>query len=117
MVLIRIDPTLATPLFEQLASGIRASIIDGRLTVGERLLPARQLAEALDINVHTVLRAYQLLREEGLLDMRPGRGAVVAGRIGQHAALAGAIHDLVEEAKLRNVSEGALLSLIREAYK
>ncbi|AMB58429.1 GntR family transcriptional regulator [Microterricola viridarii] len=116
-MLIRIDPTLSTPLFEQLAASIRASVIDGRLTVGERLLPARELAAALDINVHTVLRAYQILREEGLLDMRPGRGAVVAGRMGQHAALAGAIHDLVDEAKLRNVSESALLSLIKEAYK
>lgn len=116
-MLIRIDPTLSAPLFEQLAASIRASIIDGRLTVGERLLPARSLAEALDINVHTVLRAYQILREEGLLDMRPGRGATVAGRIGQHAALAGAIHDLVDEAKLHNVSESALLSLIKEAYK
>ena len=116
-MLVRIDPTLSTPLFEQLSSSIRASIIDGRLSVGERLLPARVLAEALDINVHTVLRAYQILRDEGVLDMRPGRGAIVAGSLGQHAALAGAIHDLIEEAKLRNVSEGALLSLIKEAYK
>lgn len=117
MVLIRIDPTLATPLYEQLASGIRASIIDGRLSGGERLPAARELADSLDLNVHTVLRAYHLLRDERLIELHRGRGAVVAVRIGGHAALAGAIHDLVDEAKSHDVPEGALLALIHEAYR
>lgn len=116
-MLIRIDPTLQTPLFEQLASGLRASIIDGRLSGGERLPAARELATALDLNVHTVLRAYHQLRDEHLIELHRGRGAVVAVRIGGHAALAGAIHDLVDEAKLHDVPEGALLALIRETYR
>ena len=116
-MLIRIDQSAAVPLFEQVAASVRRAIADGSAAPGERLPGARDLATSLELNVHTVLRAYQILRDEGLLDMRPGRGAIVAGRIGQHAALAGAIHDLVDEAKLHNVSESALLSLIREAYK
>ena len=116
-MLIRIDPALATPLYQQLASGIRASIVDGRLSGGERLPAARELAASLGLNVHTVLRAYHLLRDERLIELHRGRGAVVTVRIGGHAALAGAIHDLVDEAKSHDVTEGALLALIHEAYQ
>jgi GntR family transcriptional regulator len=116
-VIIRIDPTIPTPLFEQLASAIRAAIIDGRVIGGERLPAARELARSFGVNVHTVLRGYQILREEGLIELHRGRGAVVAVRIGGHAALAGAIHDLVDEAKLHDLPESALLALISEAYR
>ena len=116
-VLIRLDPTRPTPLFEQLASAVRAAIIDGRVIGGERLPAARDLAADLGVNMHTVLRAYRVLRDEGLIELHRGRGAVVAVRIGGHAALAGAIHDLVDEAKLHDLPEGALLALISEAYR
>ncbi|MFF2390235.1 GntR family transcriptional regulator [Agromyces sp. NPDC058104] len=116
-MLIRLDPTLPRPLAEQLAAGLRASIIDGRLSGGERLPAARELAADLGVNVHTVLRAYHRLRDEHLIELHRGRGAVVAVRIGGHAALAGAIHDLVDEAKGHGLPEAALLELIREAYR
>ena len=114
---IRLDPTIPGPLFDQLASSLRASIVDGRVGYGERLPAARELAKGLGINVHTVLRAYRVLRDEGLIELHPGRGAVVAKRLGHHTALAGAIHDLVDEARLNGVDAPALLSLIREAYR
>ena len=116
-MLIRIDPTLDAPLFEQLAAGVRASIIDGRLTGGERLPAARELAESLGINVHTVLRAFHRLRDERLIELHRGRGAVVAVRIGGHVALAGAVYDLVDEAKNNELPEAALLALVSEAYR
>ena len=116
-MLIRLDPTRATPLFEQLAAAIRAAVIDGRVIGGERLPAARDLAGSLGVNMHTVLRAYRLLRDEGLIELHRGRGAVVAVRIGGHAALAGAIHDLVDEAKQHDLPESALLALISEAYR
>ena len=101
---IRLDPTIPGPLFEQLASSLRASIVDGRVAFGERLPAARELASALEVNVHTVLRAYRVLRDEGLIELHPGRGAVVAKRLGHHTALAGAIHDLVDEARLNGIA-------------
>ncbi|MFD4420017.1 GntR family transcriptional regulator [Agromyces sp. NPDC058484] len=116
-MLIRIDPTLQTPLFAQLASAVRAAIIDGRVVGGEPLPAARVLARTLGVNMHTVLRGYQLLRDEGLIELQRGRGAVVATRIGGHAALAGAVHDLVDEAKLHDLPESALLALVSEAYR
>ena len=116
-MLIRIDPTSGVPLFDQLAGSIRASTIAGTLTAGERLPSARELAASLDINVHTVLRAYQLLRAEGIIDLRPGRGAIVTGRpAAGYEALNVAVAAVVDEARKLDIGSSALAALIREAY-
>jgi DNA-binding transcriptional regulator YhcF (GntR family) len=117
-VLIRIDPASGVPLFDQLAGSIRASAIAGTLTIGERLPSARELAASLDINVHTVLRAYQLLRDEGLIELRPGRGAIVTGRIaGDYDALNSAVEAVISEARKLDIAPPALAALIRETYQ
>ncbi len=117
-MLIRIDPSSGVPLFDQLAGSIRASTITGAISVGERLPSARELAASLDINVHTVLRAYQLLRDEGLIDLRPGRGAIVTGRAsGDYDALNHAVDAAVAEARKLDITPSALTALIREAYQ
>ena len=113
---LSVDAGSATPLFEQLVAGIRAQIIDGSLAPGERLPAARDLADSLDVNVHTILRAYQVLRDEGFLDLRRGRGAVVTSRSLDYGQLAKDIDSLVAEAKRLDLTPGALGALIREAW-
>ncbi len=76
-MLLRIDPEAPAPIYEQLASAIRAQVATGAAAPGDRLPAARDLATQLDVNVHTVLRAYGILRDEGLLELRRGRGAVI----------------------------------------
>jgi GntR family transcriptional regulator len=115
-VLIRIDPASSVPLFEQLAASVRFDASRGTLQPGNRLPAARDLAESLEINVHTVLRAYQLLRDEGLVDLRPGRGAVVTVRAASFSDLGEAIPRLVSEAKAVGVSASALTAMIRQEY-
>ena len=75
---LRIDPTSAVALHEQVAGAIRRAIADGEAVPGERLPPARDLAAVLGVNTNTVLRALHTLRDEGLLDFRRGRGVTVA---------------------------------------
>ncbi len=117
-MLIRIDPSSGVALFDQLAGSIRASTINGAIAVGERLPSARELASSLDINVHTVLRAYQLLRDEGLIELRPGRGAIVTARAsGDYDELNLAVNAVVTEARKLDISPSALTALIREAYQ
>ena len=117
-MLIRIDPSSGVALFDQLAGSIRASTITGAIAVGERLPSARELAASLDINVHTVLRAYQLLRDEGLIELRPGRGAIVTARAsGDYDALNRAVDTVVAEARKLDITPTALTALIREAFQ
>jgi GntR family transcriptional regulator len=77
-MLIRIDPADPRPLYEQIGRRVRAAIGDGSLAGGDRLPPARELAEGIGVNVHTVLKAYAELRDAGLIELRPRRGAIVA---------------------------------------
>ena len=58
-MLIKIDTESSRPLFEQVAGAVRAELAGGSLVPGDRLPPAKEIAAALEINVHTVLRAYQ----------------------------------------------------------
>ncbi|MCS3441905.1 GntR family transcriptional regulator [Microbacterium phyllosphaerae] len=113
-MLIRIDADSARPLFDQVATSVRADILTGRLGPGDRLPAARELADALEINLHTVLRAYQQLRDEGLIDLRRGRGAVVAASAAPLAELSHDITALVARAASLGVSPTTLAALIKE---
>ena len=85
-MLLRLNPRDDAPLFVQLANTLRIAVVRGDAGPGERLPSARALAASLDINVHTVLHAYQELRDEGLVELRRGRGATVAAAAAQDFA-------------------------------
>src|SRR5256886_11307447 len=91
----RRDPTL---LHQQVAAEIRRAIADGEAKPGERLPPARDLASVLAVNTNTVLRALRMLRSEGLLEFRRGRGITVAGTPERGAVVTRA-RDLVDFAR------------------
>lgn len=113
-MLIRIDADSPRPLFEQVAASVRADVLAGRLSPGDRLPPARDVADSLDINVHTVLHAYQQLRDEGIVDLRRGRGALVAASAAPLAELAQDIAALVARAAALGLSPATLAALVKE---
>ncbi|MFF9567928.1 GntR family transcriptional regulator [Streptomyces sp. NPDC014685] len=115
-MLFRVDPTSAVPLGDQIAASVRRSVADGAVAPGERLPAARVLAESLGVNVHTVLRGYQRLREEGLIELRRGRGAVVTGGVPpQRARLLERVREVVADARELGMREDELLDLVRTA--
>ncbi|MCR2762310.1 GntR family transcriptional regulator [Microbacterium sp. zg.B48] len=113
-MLLRVDPTSEEPLFAQVAASVRADAAAGRLLPGDRLPSARDVADALGVNLHTVLHAYQDLRDEGLVDMRRGRGAVVTAAAAPLAQLHDDIAALVDRARALGLSTDTLASLVKE---
>ncbi|WP_405777281.1 GntR family transcriptional regulator [Streptomyces sp. NBC_00859] len=115
-MLFRIDPSSAAPLGDQIAACVRGAVADGTVGAGERLPAARVLAVSLGVNVHTVLRGYRRLREEGLIELRRGRGAVVVGGASQvRARLLVRVREFAAEAKELGLTDEAVVALVREA--
>ncbi|HKU56859.1 MAG TPA: GntR family transcriptional regulator [Gaiellaceae bacterium] len=113
MLRVKIDRQEPTELFEQVAAEIRRAIADGEAKPGERLPPARDLAAVLGVNTNTVLRSLRLLRDEGLLEFRRGRGVTVAGTPEKGAVIARA-RELVSFARQQGYRRDELIRLIED---
>ena len=74
---IRIERGVSTPISRQIAEQIRAQCLAGLLEAGQCLPSVRQLAKDLVVNVNTVVRVYERLAAEGLVEMRHGEGTFV----------------------------------------
>ena len=84
---VKVDRSEEIALHDQVAAEIRRAIAAGEASPGERLPPAKDLAAVLGVNTNTVLRALRLLRDEGLLDFRRGRGVTVSGTVHDGAVI------------------------------
>lgn len=111
-MLLRLPPDDG-PLHERIAAAVRRAIADGEIEVGERLPATRDLADQLDVNVNTVLRGYRQLRDEGLVELRRGRGATVVGAV-DRAALTTHVDALLAEASRLGVPLSDLHDLLEE---
>jgi len=80
-MLIRVEKGSAVPISRQIADQLRAQCLSGRLTAGTQLPSVRQLARELTVNQNTVLRVYERLTSENLLDMRHGDGTYVSSDV------------------------------------
>ena len=78
---IRVETSSGMPITRQIAAQIRAQCASGSLAPGERLPSVRALAAELAVNQNTILRVYERLTGEGLLERRHGDGTFVADRI------------------------------------
>ncbi|QBE48350.1 GntR family transcriptional regulator [Leucobacter triazinivorans] len=114
-MLVRVNEASERPIYAQIADSVRGDILGGRIGPGTVLPPAREVATGLEVNVHTVLRAYQQLRDEGLIDLKRRRGAVVTARATGMAALHDEVRDLVERAAGLGIGSDALAALVQSA--
>lgn len=74
---IRIEKGASAPISRQIAEQIRAQCLAGLVKPGYCLPSVRQLARELVVNVNTVVRVYERLAAEGLVEMRHGEGTYV----------------------------------------
>ena len=111
MLKLRLDRGDPTDLYQQAAAEIRRAIADGEAKPGERLPPAKDLAAVLGVNTNTVLRSLRVLREEGLLEFRRGRGISVAGTP-ERGAVVQRARELVEFARRHGYRTDELVQII-----
>jgi GntR family transcriptional regulator len=113
MLEVKIDRSDPALLHDQVAAQIRRAIADGEAKPGERLPPSRDMAAVLGVNTNTVLRALRLLRDEGLLEFRRGRGIRVTGTPQRGAVLAKAL-ELVQLGRESGYNRAELLAIIEQ---
>ncbi len=75
---VRLVGSSAAPIYRQIADQVAAMIASGRLAPGDRLASVRELARALPANQNTVIKAYEYLERDGLIERRQGDGTFVA---------------------------------------
>lgn len=76
-MILKIDFESAMPIYEQLGRQIIEGIAKGELKPGEELPSVRQLAEDIGINLHTVNKSYNILKDEGYLAVDRRKGAMI----------------------------------------
>src|SRR3989454_3560871 len=113
MLDVKVDRADPTDLYQQVAGEIRRAIAEGEAKPGERLPPAKDLAAVLGVNTNTVLRALRVLREEGLLEFRRGRGISVVGTPERGAVVARA-KELVDLARRHGYRLDELVQIIED---
>jgi GntR family transcriptional regulator len=85
-IVLRIDLVSSVPVYEQIANGLRAELVSGRFSPGDKLPPVRMLAIDLGVHHNTVAKAYRHLANEDWLELRRHHGAIVRERDRRRAA-------------------------------
>jgi GntR family transcriptional regulator len=127
VLLLKPNPSSGVPIYLQLIEQVKHAIETGAVRPGEQLPGIRPLSEELVINPNTVAKAYRELEHEGVIELRQGAGAFVAGRAttkkdadklrAAHATVATAIEDLrkrgVTDEEIRRLFEAELSGMYR----
>lgn len=120
-MLIRVEKSSAVPISRQIADQLRAQCLSGRLAAGMQVPSVRQLARELTVNQNTVLRVYERLASEGLLEMRHGEGTFVGDGVskallnGQRDQFFDELRQLVRQGRMLGIDALGLHALLDDA--
>jgi GntR family transcriptional regulator len=120
---IRIETTSGVPITRQIMDQIRAHCAAGALAAGDRLPSVRVLARELAVNQNTILRVYERLTAEGLLERKHGDGTYVTAKPPsaqletQRKLLGEEVSRLVGKAETLGVTRQELQKLIDAAFR
>ena len=119
-MIIEIDFNSGEALYLQLRNQIIMGIATARFREGDPLPSVRQLAESIGINMHTVNKAYTVLKQEGYVKVDRRKGAVIAVDIDRLQALEEMkkeLRVLLARGSCKNISRAAVHALIDEIYQ
>lgn len=119
MITLKVDFESEEALYIQLCNQIIMGIATDLLHEGESLPSVRQLAEEIGINMHTVNKAYAVLRQDGFLRLDRRRGAVVAldmDKLRAYAEMKEELALLLARGICKNVSRDEVHALVDQIY-
>ncbi len=119
-MIIEIDFNSDEALYLQLRNQIILGIATSRFREGDVLPSVRQLADNIGINMHTVNKAYSVLRQEGFVKVDRRKGAIIAIDIDKMQAveeMRETLQVIIAEAMCKNISREEVHALIDEIYK
>lgn len=111
-MLIRVDFNSDEAIYMQLCRQIIIGIANAQIKEGDNLPSVRELAEDVGINMHTVNKAYSILRQEGYLKVDRRHGAIIAVEVDRYKAKM----ELAEEMKL-SIAKAISRGITREEAK
>lgn len=117
---IEIDFNSDEALYLQLCNQIIMGIATDRFREGDSLPSVRQLADAIGINMHTVNKAYTVLKQEGYVKVDRRKGAVIAVDIDRLRTLDGLKKELqviLAKGSCKNITKDEIHELIEEIYE
>ena len=118
-MVIEIDFNSDEAIYVQLMNQIIMGIATSRLREGDPLPSVRQLADTIGINMHTVNKAYSLLRQEGFVTIDRRRGAIIAIDVDKMKALEEMKQNLMvalARGYCKNISRAEVHNLIDEIF-
>ena len=118
-MLITIDFSSEEAIYMQLRNQIIVGIATATIKEGDSLPSVRQMAEEIGINMHTVNKAYAVLREEGIIHLDRRRGAVVAVNINKLQALDDMRNQLkvvLAKGRCKQITKEEVFQLVEELF-
>lgn len=119
-MIIEIDFNSEEALYLQLRNQIIMGIATSRFREGDPLPSVRQLADLIGINMHTVNKAYTVLKQEGYVRVDRRRGTVIAidaDRVRTLEELKKELQVILAKGSCKNISKEEILELIEEIYE
>lgn len=119
-MILEIDFNSQEAIYIQLKNQIVVAIAQNKLKQGQTLPSVRQMAEMLGVNMHTVNKAYGILRNEGYLQLDRRKGTVVAVHSDKDAELEALCEDvemLVARAVCKGISKEEMMWMIQNLYQ
>ncbi|WP_034993847.1 GntR family transcriptional regulator [Liquorilactobacillus vini] len=117
-MLLTVDLQSSIPIYQQIRNQIIAQVAAGLVRPGEKLPTIRALANQLQVNLHTVNKAYQQLAQEGFIDLLGRRGAIVVQPSTKNLQQTKkSLQQAVTEAVAQGVSCSALQQLVIQTYQ
>ena len=118
-MLIEIDFNSDEAIYLQLRNQIVIGIATSVIHEGDALPSVRQLAENIGINMHTVNKAYNVLRQEGLIQLDRRKGAVICINVDKLQALSDMkdqLRILLAKGRCKQITKDEVYALVDEIY-